>query len=74
MFRFANPEYLWLLAILPLLLLWRGRRGPVPAIEYPSLELVRSVARRTRSRFGSVLGGLPLLALALLIEIGRAHV
>jgi Ca-activated chloride channel family protein len=67
MFRFANPEYLWLLAILPLLLLWRGRRGPVPAIEYPSLELVRSVARRTRSRLGSVLAGLPLLALALLI-------
>ena len=67
MFRFANPEYLWLLAILPLLLLWRGRRGPVPAIQYPSLELLRAVAGRTRSRLGSVLAGLPLLALALLI-------
>src|SRR5665213_1750618 len=67
MFRFANPEYLWLLAVLPLLLIWRGRRGPAPAIEYPSLALVREVARRTRSRFGYVLAGLPLLALALLI-------
>jgi Ca-activated chloride channel homolog len=67
MFRFANPEVLWLLAVLPLLLLWRGRRGPLPAIEYPSLALVREVARRTRSRLGPVLAGLPLLALALLI-------
>ncbi len=67
MLRFANPEYLWLLAVLPLLLIWRGRRGPLPAIEYPSLELVREVARRTRSRLGSLLGGLSLLALALLI-------
>src|SRR5580692_7127840 len=67
MYRFANPELLWLLAMLPLLLLWRGRRGPVPAIEYPSLALVRELARRTRSRAGAVLGGLPLLGLALLI-------
>jgi Ca-activated chloride channel family protein len=67
MLRFANPEYLWLLAVLPLLLIWRGRRGPLPAIEYPSLDLVREVARRTRSRLGSLLGGLSLLALALLI-------
>jgi Ca-activated chloride channel family protein len=67
MLRFANPEYLWLLVVLPLLLIWRGRRGPLPAIEYPSLVLLREVARRTRSRLGSVLAGLPLLALALLI-------
>jgi Ca-activated chloride channel homolog len=67
MYRFANPELLWLLAVLPALLLWRGRRGPVPAIEYPSLALVRDLARRTRSRLGAVLAGLPLLGLALLI-------
>jgi Ca-activated chloride channel family protein len=67
MFRFANPEYLWLLVVLPLLLIWRGRRGPVPAIEYPSLMLIREVARRTRSRLGAILAGLPLLGLALLI-------
>lgn len=67
MFRFANPEYLWVLAVLPLLLVWRGRRGPVAAIEYPSLALMREVARRTRSRLGSILAGLPLLGLALLI-------
>lgn len=67
MFRFANPELLWLLALLPLLLIWRGRRGPVAAIEYPSLAVVREAARRTRSRLGAVLAGLSLLGLALLI-------
>ncbi len=67
MYRFADPAYLWLLAILPLLLIWRGRRGPVPAIEYPSLMLIRELARRTRSRLGSLLAGLPLLALVLLV-------
>jgi len=67
MFRFANPELLWLLALLPLLLLWRGRRGPLAAIEYPSLVVVREAARSTRSRLGAILAGLPLLALALLI-------
>ncbi len=39
----------------------------MPAIEYPSLAVVREAARRTRSRLGAVLAGLPLLALALLI-------
>jgi Ca-activated chloride channel family protein len=67
MFRFANPELLWLLALLPLLLIWRGRRGPLPAIEYPSLVVVREAARRPRSRVGAVLAGLPLLGLALLV-------
>ena len=32
MFRFANPEYLWLLALLPLLLLWRGHEGAVACL------------------------------------------
>jgi Ca-activated chloride channel family protein len=67
MFRFANPEYLWLLLVLPLLLIWHGRRGPAPAIEYPSLMVIREVARRTRSRLGAILAGLPLLGLTLLI-------
>ena len=33
MIRFLNPEFLWLLALLPLLALWRGRKGRVAAIE-----------------------------------------
>ena len=49
MTRFLQPEWLWLLALLPIVLLWRGRRGPVAAIEYSDVSLAREVARRGRS-------------------------
>ena len=32
MIRFLQPQWLWLLALLPLALLWRGRRGAVAAV------------------------------------------
>ena len=50
MIRFLNPEFLWLLALLPLLALWRGRQGRVAAIEYSNVEIARAVARETRRR------------------------
>ena len=50
MVRFLNPEFLWLLALLPLIALWRGRRGRVAAVEYSNVEIARTVARETRSR------------------------
>ena len=50
MIRFLHPDILWLLVILPLLALWRGRRGPVAAVEYSNADLARQVARETRSR------------------------
>ena len=48
MTRFLQPEWFWLLALLPLVLLWRGRRGPVAAIEYSDVSLAREVAREPR--------------------------
>jgi Ca-activated chloride channel homolog len=50
MIRFLNPEFLWLLALLPLLAFWRGRKGRVAAVEYSNVEIARAVARETRSR------------------------
>jgi len=41
MIRFLQPEWLWVLAALPLILLWRGRRGPVAAVEYSDVSLAR---------------------------------
>lgn len=67
MIRFLEPEWLWALAALPLILLWRGRRGPVAAVEYSDVSLVREIARRTRSRIGWIAGLLPILAAALMI-------
>jgi Ca-activated chloride channel family protein len=65
--RFAYPELLWLLALLPLLALLRGRRGPSPTVLYSSTDLVRGVSRGRRSRAGRWLTTFRLLALAPLI-------
>jgi Ca-activated chloride channel homolog len=54
MIRFLQPEWFWLLALLPLVMLWRGRRGPVAAVEYSDVGLARC-RRRTRAA-GSAAG------------------
>ncbi len=72
MTRFLQPEWFWLMALLPLVLLWRGRRGPVAAIEYSDVSLARAVARRGRSRTGVLTWMLPILAAALMI-VGLAR-
>lgn len=65
--RFLHPEFLWLLAILPVLALWRGRKGQSAAIEYSSADLVRGVAQDRRFSAGALLTSLRLLSLALFI-------
>jgi len=72
MTRFLQPEWFWLLALLPLVMLWRGRRGPVAAIEYSDVGLAREVARSSRSRIGNITWLLPLLAGVLMI-VGLAR-
>ena len=54
MIRFLQPDWFWALTLLPLVVLWRGRRGPVAAVEYSDISLAREVARRTRSRIGGI--------------------
>jgi hypothetical protein len=56
MIRFLQPEWFWLLTLLPLVMLWRGRRGPVAAIEYSDVGIAREVARSSRSRIGNCSG------------------
>lgn len=72
MIRFLQPEWLWLLGLLPLVMLLRGRRGPVAAIEFSDIGLAREVARGSRARAGRWLWLLPLLAAALMI-VGLAR-
>ncbi len=72
MIHFLQPEWFWAFAALPLVMLWRGRRGPVAAVEYSDLTLVREVARRTRSRIGGMLWLLPIIAAACMI-VGLAR-
>lgn len=72
MIQFLQPEWLWLLALLPLVLLWRGRKGRVAAIEYSNIGVAQSVARSTRSRAGRWVWLLPVLASAFLV-VGMAR-
>jgi Ca-activated chloride channel homolog len=72
MIRFLHPAWFWALTLLPVVVLWRGRRGPVAAVEYSDTSLAREVARRTRSRPGWIRGLLPILAAALLV-VGLAR-
>jgi Ca-activated chloride channel family protein len=67
MIHFLQPEWFWLLIPLAIVMLWRGRRGPVAAIEYPDISLAREIARDSRSRMGRWLWLLPILAGALMI-------
>jgi Ca-activated chloride channel family protein len=67
MIRFFQPEWLWLLVLLPLALLWRGRRGAVAAVQYSNVSFARQVARQTRSRAGRWVWLLPILAGALMV-------
>lgn len=67
MIRFLQPEWLWALAALPIIILLKGRRGPVAALEYSDVSLARDVARSARSRIGGLLWLLPILAAALMI-------
>src|SRR5215472_16457601 len=72
MIRFLYPELLWLLALLPLLALLRGRHGTVAAVKYSSAEIARQVARETRSRAGRWINTLSLLAVGFVI-VGLAR-
>jgi Ca-activated chloride channel homolog len=65
--HFLQPEWFWLLVLLPIVMLWRGRRGPIAAIEYSDVSLAREVARASRNRIGRLLWMLPILACALMI-------
>src|SRR4030081_3112019 len=72
MIRFLQPEWLWLLALLPMVMLLRGRRGPVAAVEFSDVGLAREGARSSRARAGRWLWLFPLLAGALMI-VGLAR-
>ena len=64
---FAQPYFLLLLLLLPVLAWLKGRHGQAPAFLYSSVQLVKGITTLSRSRAGSILAKLRWLALALLI-------
>jgi Ca-activated chloride channel family protein len=65
--RFLHPEFLWLLAFLPLLALLRGRRGAAPALLFSTISIAASLAAPKRARMGTLLLLLRLSVLLLLV-------
>lgn len=65
--RFEYPQLLWLLALLPLLALIRGKRGASGALVFSSTTLVAFLAEARKAQPGRMLVGLRLVILAFLI-------
>lgn len=66
-FQFVHPEFLFLLLLLPLLAVWKGRWGNPVAVRMPSTDDALGAGARPRSRFGGFMAFLGLLAFAFLI-------
>ena len=64
---FAQPAFLLLLLLLPLLAWWKGKRGQQSAFLYSSVQLVKPVANISRWSAGRILLLLRWLTLALFI-------
>ncbi|RUM35882.1 MAG: hypothetical protein DSY50_03725 [Desulfobulbus sp.] len=65
--RFIHPQLLWLLLLLPLLALLRGKRGPAPALIFSSTAIARAIADKQKAIPGRFLGFLRLTAIGLII-------
>lgn len=61
---FANPWWLLLLLLLPVLGWFRGKPGRAPAIVFPMVSLLRDLGRPARGASGSMVIGLVLASLA----------
>ncbi len=64
---FQNPQLLWLLLLLPVLALLKGRTGRPSSLIFSSVAIASQVSKNARSRAGAFLFFLRLLAAALLI-------
>jgi Ca-activated chloride channel family protein len=67
MIHFLHPFALLLLLPIALGALWLARRGAPAAVAYSSTELVRSVARSRRTRWGRIMPALRWLGASLLV-------
>ena len=66
-FRFATPELLWLLLLVPLIAFLIGGPGRSAAVRFPATALAKQISAFVRSRPGRFLHNLRLLSLILLI-------
>ena len=65
--RFLHPEFLWLLALIPLFAMYFGKKGVAPALTFSSISLAASLATAKKARPGNFLLLLRLVVFSLLI-------
>lgn len=69
---FAQPQFLWLLLLVPLLAWLKGKFGGTPGVLFSSTKTVAKIGGRRRSRAGDFLTGLLYLALiSLIVALAR---
>jgi Ca-activated chloride channel homolog len=69
MFRFANPEFLILFVVIPVLVYWyiKKNNGTSSTLKYSNLGIIKSVRKSSLKRFRHILFVLRIAALSLLI-------
>lgn len=67
MFRFANPEYLFLLLLLPLIAIYYWRKRMNGQVNFSSLRHIKKLPKTIRQILGNYLYWLQLIGLGLLI-------
>ena len=69
---FAQPQFLWLLLLVPLLAWLKGKFGGTPGVLFSTTKTVAKIGGRRRSRAGDFLTGLLYLALiSLIVALAR---
>ncbi len=66
-YQFVHPELLFLLLLLPVLAIWKARRGRPVAVKMPSTADALKVGAKPRSKAGAFMLFLSVLGLGLLI-------
>ena len=64
---FVQPDFLWLLLLVPLLAWLKGKFGGTPGVLFSTTKTVAKIGGRRRSRAGDFLTGLLYLALIFLV-------
>lgn len=65
--QLARPEMLWLLALLPLWMLLRARRGRDAAVRFGRVDLAKEAGKAQKTRLGLLAPGLRLATAGLII-------
>ncbi len=63
LFRFLQPEFLWLLLLVPLAAILAGRKGKRATLQFPATQIAAQVSRSIRARPGRASAILKTLAL-----------